>query len=311
MIEMKYDLEEVFQASVMSSMPTVLVEGLDDIALYDKIVNKFQKMAEIVAVETIEGFDKGCRGVIAAAENIDGIQSDRYSPNDYMLGIIDRDVREYRGEMPESECLLVLRFYSIESHFVNIEVIDHVLKIFTKGTLTMFSQELKESILRDCIGNMELIYLASLEALKGSLDSCYSADFSYKKSFGSLKNKNLSDKIFDKKTDLLDFASSLSVNYDLESLKKICKGKVLLDFFSEELAKSLNKLPNECGVGSVQRCLMCASGVDNSCMYNLVSGFSSKQIPETSKQVYDSEELSYIKERVELLSTKINRQCAA
>ena len=29
MIGMKYDLEEVFQASVMSSMPTVLVEGFD------------------------------------------------------------------------------------------------------------------------------------------------------------------------------------------------------------------------------------------------------------------------------------------
>tara|TARA_R110000751_G_scaffold64518_1_gene132522 strand:- start:61 stop:885 length:825 start_codon:yes stop_codon:yes gene_type:complete len=274
-------------------------------------VNKFKNMAEIVAIETIEGFDKGCRGVIAAAEIIDGIQSDTYSPSNYMLGVIDRDVREYRGEMPESKCLLILRLYSIESHFVNIEVIDHILKTFTKGTLTMFNQELKESILRDCIRNMELVYLASLEALRGSLDSCYSADFSYKKSFGSLKNKNLSDKIFDKKTDLLDFASNLSVNYDLESLKKICKGKVLLDFFSEELAKSLKKLPDECGVGAVQHCSMCASGIDNSCMYNLVNGFSSKQIPETSKQVYYSEELSYIKERVELLSTNINRQRVA
>lgn len=307
MIGMKYDIEEVLNASIMSNMPTILVEGLDDISLYDKIVNKVQKISEIVAVETIEGFTKGCRGVIAAAKNIDNIQSSTYVPSDYILGIIDRDVREYRGEIPENESLLILKFYSIESHFVNIEVIDHILKTFTKGTLTMFNEELKGKILRDCIENMELVYLASLEALRGSVDSSYSAEFSYKKDFGSLKNLNLRDKILDKRDSLLSFASSLSVNYDLDSLKKICKGKVLLDFFSEEIEKSLKRLPHECGVGSVQRCLMCASGIDNSCMYNLVNGFSNKQIPETSKQVHQSEELFYIKERVELLNTNINK----
>ena len=302
MIGMQYNLQEVFNSAIISRKPIVIVEGIDDIPLYDRIINCNGIIGDIIAVETIEGYSNGCRAVEQATSDLNGLATSRYAPEKFIVGIIDKDIKDFRNELPQTSSLLVLDFYSIESHFVNYEVIDYLLRVCTKGVSALYTAELKNKILNYCISNMELIYLASLEALKGSLDSSYSAEFNYSDKFGRLNDVNLSTRLYQKKNFLIDFALSLNIKYEVIHLKKFCKGKWLLEFFSKEVEESIKSLPSECGTNDVMKCRNCKSGLINNCMYRLTDGFSSRQLKELAKQVCSSSELSYIRTRVKNLN---------
>ncbi|WP_421184842.1 DUF4435 domain-containing protein [Aeromonas enteropelogenes] len=295
---MQYDIEEIFTQSIMTKKPYVIVEGIDDISIYDRIINTESKSVEIIAVETIEGFTKGCDSIVNVAMSLEKISNEKYDPSNYILGIIDKDVRDFRGELPQYNTLLTLNVYSIESHFINSDVINHILKTCTKGTADLFTSHLREKILNECIKSMEILYLASLDALKGALDRNYSSDFGYCQTYGRLKDQNLSEKLINKKNDLYSFAAEHSISSDLDSLKKICKGKWLLSMFCEELERSIKKLSSECGVSPVTVCQMCVIEAKSSCLYRLSEGFTHKTMREIAKQVCNSTELSYIKKRV-------------
>ncbi|MDP2507175.1 DUF4435 domain-containing protein [Oceanobacter sp. 3_MG-2023] len=302
---MQFDLDEIYSQSIMTKRPSILVEGVDDIAVYDRIVNANGKQAEVIAIETIEGFSKGCNSVIDAVNFLKDIPVSRYEPSDYILGIIDKDVRDFRGEVPENNLLLILDVYSIENHFVNSEVVVQLLKTCTKGTSELFTDSLKDKLLSECVSSMELLFLASLEALKGALDSNYFADFSYCQKYGRLKDIGLASRLRDKKNELYSFASTLSLSDDLDSLKKIAKGKWLLSIFCEELERVIKNLPEQCGVDPIKKCQMCVSEVENSCLYRISEGFSHKTMREIAKQQYDTNEISYIRERVATIARRI------
>lgn len=306
MIGMQNSLEDELISAIMTKTITVLVEGNYDVKVYDKIINNEEKLAEVIAIETIENFTEGCRAVVDAARYVDNMTGTNHIAKDYILGVIDKDVKDFRNEIPNVKALLVLDVYSIESHFINIEVIDFLLRMCVQGTSDLYTTELEEEILVKCINSMELLYIASLEALKGSLDSNYTAEFKYSYEYGRLKDNVLFEKIIGKKIELMEFALSLSLSHDLKSLKKICKGKWLLSYFCEELEKSLKKLSNECKSGVVPQCQMCVKGVCNSCMYRMLNAFSHRQMREMAKQVTGSNELVYIKDKVRSLNHKVN-----
>lgn len=207
MLGMQYDLEEVFNQSIMTKIPSVLVEGFEDISIYDRVINGIERQACVIAIENIEGFSKGCESVVNAADQLLSMGSDKYSPFDYMICIIDKDVRDFRGDVPSNEIILTLESYSIESHFVNSEVVEHLLKVCTKGTSDLFTEKLKSKLLNDCVASMELLYIASLEALKGAVDSGYSSEFGYCQKYGRLKDVGLEERLRAKKNELFEFAS--------------------------------------------------------------------------------------------------------
>lgn len=302
---MQFDLDEIYSQSIMTKRPSILVEGVDDIAVYDRIINANGKQAEVIAIETIEGYSKGCNSVIDAVNFLKDMPVSRYEPSDYILGIIDKDVRDFRGEVPENNLLLILDVYSIENHFINSEVVGQLLKTCTKGTSELFTDSLKDRLLSECVNSMELLFLASLEALKGALDSSYSADFGYCQKYGRLKDVGLASRLRDKKDELYSFASTLSLSDDLDSLKKIAKGKWLLSIFCEELERAIKNLPEQCGVDPIKKCQMCVSEVENSCLYRISEGFSHKTMREIAKQQYDTNETSYIRERVAAIARRV------
>ena len=164
---MQFDLDEVLNEAIMTKTPCVIVEGVDDIPVYDGIINSSDRNVEVIAIEVIEGYSKGCDQVVEATKKLSETIEFSYDPADYVLGIIDKDVRDFREELPENRLLLVLDVYSIESHFVNPEVIEDVIRICTKSSSDMNTQELRNHIFLKCSNNMEVMFLASLEALKG------------------------------------------------------------------------------------------------------------------------------------------------
>ncbi|MDP2635105.1 MULTISPECIES: DUF4435 domain-containing protein [unclassified Pseudoalteromonas] len=295
---MQYDIDEIVTQSIMTNLPSVLVEGVDDIGVYDKILNSDSKISEIIAIETIEGYTKGCESVINATNYLESKNNGHYNYVDYLVGIIDKDVRDYRNELPENSLILPLTAYSIESHFVNSDVLDYLLRSCTKGNSELFTENLNNKLMGEIIESMELLYIASLDALKGALKSDYTSDFGYCQGYGRLKDHNLASKLYAKKDDLEEFAVQLSLSSNLETLKKICKGKWLLSVFCEELEKSIKSLPDECGTDPVSSCQMCISQAENSCLYRLMEGFTHKSMRSIAQRVTTTSELQYIRERV-------------
>ena len=152
---------------------------------------------------------------------------------------------------------------------------------------------------------MELLYLASLEALKGALIKDYSSEFGYCQRYGRLHDKQLRSKLLDKKEELEDFASTLSLTNTMQTLKRISKGKWLLSVFCEELEKSIQNLPAECGIAPVTSCQMCISQAENSCLYRLLEGINHKSMRSIAQRASSNSELGYIRSRVDSMYSKV------
>ena len=116
----KYEADELLNLAIMSKTPYVIVEGVDDIHIYEEIAKSAQVLCEVYSVEMLEGLVGGNDGVIQAMESIESLNMpEGKSAKEFILGIIDCDARYYRGEMPVLESVLSLSVYSIESHFVS------------------------------------------------------------------------------------------------------------------------------------------------------------------------------------------------
>jgi hypothetical protein len=120
-------IDELFIEAIMTEVPCVLVEGIDDIEIYSQLSEQLEVKPEVYAIETVKGFTVGCEQVIKAINRLDELPPCEHAIVDHMLGIIDKDVREFRNQLPQSEAILVLKYYSIESHFISSTVIEQLL----------------------------------------------------------------------------------------------------------------------------------------------------------------------------------------
>jgi capsule polysaccharide modification protein KpsS len=53
---MKYEISEILNTALMTRTISIIVEGVDDIQVYDSIAKSVDKTAEIFPIETIEGY---------------------------------------------------------------------------------------------------------------------------------------------------------------------------------------------------------------------------------------------------------------
>ena len=115
---MKNDLEETVIAAFMCKQPVILVEGQDDIKFYDNIASLKRLSVGVQAIETIDGYSEGCEQVCNAMDEVASLIQKDNRLKKYVVGIIDRDVRQYLNNLPVKENLLVLKYYSYETHLI-------------------------------------------------------------------------------------------------------------------------------------------------------------------------------------------------
>lgn len=293
---MKYQISEMLGQSIMTKAPSIIVEGIDDVKVYDSIVKSIGTNHYIIPVECIDGFSEGNEQVIRAMNAIKEFPASKYDYKNYILGIIDKDVRDYRNEIPENDLVFPLNVYSIESHFVNEENILSSVREITRITSDLDLRSLEEIIITEILSKFEMLYLFSLDALKGSLDSTYSSSFSYSFNEGRTIEQADIDKILLIKESLLSFATSKGITYDLETLKKISKGKWILFLYCYYLEKVVRKLPQYCREHKINTCRICLTDVEK-CLYKIKEGFSHKTIKSLILNRVDINELSYIKDK--------------
>lgn len=296
---MRYDVEEIYSQSIMTKIPAIIVEGVDDVPLYDKICNSRSRRAAVFAIETVEGCSQGCISLIRAMDKVRELPPSRYDPINFIAGMIDKDVRDFRGEIPENDLVFVLKHYSIESHFVYPEILESLLAYSTRTTTDLRSPELIASV-SACINQaFELLYLASLEALKGSLDPNYASDFSYSYPYGRIKDGIVAAKIRQKESDLLIFAQQQNLQFDLHSLRIMSRGKWLLSVFCEEVEKAIQRLPQSCGIGAIAKCQFCIAVAHEQCLYKLRDGVNGKSLKVFAMQHTDMPSFDYIRAKVD------------
>ncbi|GFO73203.1 hypothetical protein BJAS_P3875 [Bathymodiolus japonicus methanotrophic gill symbiont] len=292
-----YEIDEVLNEAIMTGKPVIIVEGINDISIYSNMGESCG--VEVYAIEHIDGFSGGSDQVISAIQELNSLPNDTHTLSNHILGIIDKDVRDYRQELPGIEPLLVLKYYSIESHFVSDQIISCCLSNTIKANLDLVSDELCTQMMDEIEAKLSDLYYLSLEALRNSIVPGYSGTISYSSNFGYEIKPQTIEYLSDKKHDLDYFAADRGINHCIDTLKSISKGKWLIGIFSRELVNCIKGLQAKCEEGSIKTCRSCNSGDFDNCLYRLKDGFKGyKTIESLIQSYYQCDDVQYIKDRI-------------
>ena len=292
---MLYDIEEVLIQGIMTDRTQIIVEGKDDISIYSNIARMANIKFDIIAVENIEGCSEGCSAIIQLFEKVQ-LKFDENEKNEkFLIGIIDRDSRYYRGEIPDFlKGIFVLNKYSIENHFITDENIKYLLNLLTGITPEMITEDLLLKCKFNYVEIQYNLFLIGLESLKRACINGYDSVISYKDKAGYIYHNQdkILDKIKEKEQSLLTFAESKSLS--VSDVKTFVKGKWILYFFCANLQERFNKLTHMCCSGEIEKCQFCQNGKSDKCLYKMNLSYSIGHIYELIKKHIYEEEVKYI-----------------
>lgn len=300
-----YEIDEILNEAIITGVPALIVEGIDDISIYDNLALKVPFEYEVYAVENIEGFSEGCEQVILAVEELNTLESEAHELTNHVLGVIDKDVRDFRQELPSIEPILVLNHYSIESHFVSRAIVEHILKLCSKANREIITEELCDLIMDEVETKLLDLYYFSLEALKNSLESEYDSVFSYSYPYGRIRDEVIRQSLNSKRSELDDFAHQNQLSPCLDTLKSISKGKWLIDVFANELLAVISQLHTKCKESLITNCKSCITGAYEKCLYRINDGFTNKSIKSLALSHTNSDEFDYIVDRISQIKVSV------
>lgn len=304
---MVFDATELLNLAIMSKRSILIVEGIDDVPIYERLAKSVEAECDVYASESLCNTREGCDGVIANIKDIREVAED-IPIERYVLGVIDRDARFYRGEMPADPAIFALKYYSIESHFVNSCSTAYLIPRVTRATDRLVTDNFIQSIHNSIIPNLQFLYYVSLEALRNACEKEYIAEFGYKKSIKAITNANLHERALNKKDDLDQFAKRLNLESSLETLLKICKGKWIFETYGDRLHDAIKQLPNQCKRSEITQCQFCAKGNHDSkkCLYRNPAFISSDILQTQAWLNTDVKALGYIKTKLSQFSSQIH-----
>lgn len=265
---MKLILEDQLTALAMwrgetEISPLVIVEGVDDVPIYEAIVKVADKANLIIyPIEYFDGYSEGCESLIKAISDSQSFFTGTANAEQLFLGIIDADSRKYRTLQPNEidinllKGIFVLKYYSIETYFatrVNLSrfIIHHTLLSEKEVT-----NEILDFVEKTHFHDLSELYYISLECLQKILDQSYNAAVTYgEKSIKEDKQrKHIMSVLATKITDLDSFAQAKSLS--INDIRAFCKGKFYLYSFVYKTYQQIQNLQNDCGV-AVPKCQNC------------------------------------------------------
>ncbi|MCM3170767.1 DUF4435 domain-containing protein [Paenibacillus sp. MER 99-2] len=301
---MKHDFEELITEAIMSETPVIVVEGRNDIQIYNYLVNQSEKNCWVEAVENIEGYTEGSGGVIDFITDVQGKLEEREENKKYILGIVDRDARYYRGEIPNLESLLILEYYSIESHFVSTNNLRKTICHLTDAHERLLDHR-TISYIESKLHNNEFdnLYYIALDALKVACDEQYIGIVSYGLEAGNIfskeRGKDIIREIFKRKSQLEAFAEEHEIT--IGDLRKIAKGKWILYVYTNFLTHLIKELHIACDNDLINKCNFCKTKVLNKCLWKTKNNYQIGHVHGVVSSIVDGE-FDYICNRIKLLA---------
>lgn len=291
------ECDEILNEAIMSDTPILVVEGVDDIPVYERISSQVGKKIEVIAVQNLKGMSEGNRGVIEFITGLEELAFDGRLEK-YITGIIDRDARYYRGELVTSPALFILKWYSMESHFITRAAVKTVVVECTRIQDKLITPELIELLYQKVIDYLMSLFYLSLECLKKACIKEYDSIATYKMAVQHLRNTGAFEMIVSKKDELDEFAITKNIKFDLSGLLEICKGKWLVGEFCRILILEVKMLKEKCISGEIETCQFCYTENTESCLYCFDNSYSESQLSNLIKKHEGFTEFGYFKEHL-------------
>lgn len=298
--DLKLKAGELLKKAIMGDKPLVIVEGFDDVRLYGAFAKQAEVACDIVASENILTEKEGCDGVISNIDVIEAVAGNT-DISKHVVGVIDRDARYFRNEIPTSSAILILDLYSIESHFVGEETVRRVLSSVLNASDELLRQVDISQIYHEIVNRLMGVYEVSLEALKKACVRGYSAEIGYADKVRSVFLSGAYPRIMVKQPALEQFANTLNIARDWQNLTLICKGKWLLDLFCDYLHEHISNLPHLCASGHLAQCQYCSGGNNKKCLYRWRENFDSSHLRGLVLGYVDLPDFAYIRSRLRSL----------
>lgn len=294
-LTMEYD--ELLNEAIMSKTPIVVVEGVDDVPVYEELCFSIEGNHEVIAIQNLKGKHEGSKSVVNFIEEINmlGFSGELEK---YIVGVIDRDARFYRNELSAIPGLFVLKWYSMESHFITHEAVKSVLIQCTGLSRKLITDALVNEIYDEITGLIMPLYFVGLESLRKACEVEYVSIAAYSMSIDHLKNTGAFDEILQKNQELSDFALSKSINNDMNGLLEVCKGKWVFNEFSSLLIRKIKGLKLRCGAREIECCQFCHAEASSLCSYRFESNYDTAQIRSIIKRHEGFTMFDYLKQRL-------------
>jgi hypothetical protein len=293
-----FEADELLNSAIMNKLPVIIVEGCDDIPIYERLALDMGRDCEVYASENILSGKAGCTGVLEHLSTIrDNSEGMDISP--FVLGVIDRDARFYRGEIPSDDALLILEFYSIETHFVSAEAVRYLIERTTRATGHLTSEADATVIFDSIKSELEKLRVYSLEALRKACDQGYEARFGYGDKVRKILRSGHEQDLQNKEADLEAFGAAIGVGHGWGGLLAICKGKWLLEVFIDEFKTQIALLPQFCADSLISQCQSCLRQVHKNCLYKMTANFDVTHLQQMLMQDVSQPSFDYIRARFE------------
>ncbi|MGR5331618.1 hypothetical protein [Photobacterium damselae] len=297
MCDLKLEPDELLNEAIMSGTPVIIVEGIDDIQIYEQLAESAGKEAEIYAAENIKGITEGCKGVINTIELIREAANDIDVEN-YVLGIIDADTRHYLNKVPTDNAIMILKWYSMESHFVTEEATSYVIKHLTRASGKLVTPSVVANIHDTIKEQLFELYLISIEALRNACEKDYKATIGYSMHLLEIKRKQLDKFDLDKEKQLYSFAQERGIDKSWENLLKVCSGKWLFLEYCYQLKKHISSLPKLCEDSVVTQCQFCLTSAFKKCLYRMKANYDENQVKELILSNVSNGSFDYVQQRI-------------
>lgn len=253
-MEFKHRLVDTLVRARMIKEPFVVVEGKDDRQIYSRIAVEINKEVKVHAVAEFKDFHAGCENVIQCLSQLQAKLASDETNRRYVLGIIDRDSRPYKGDTTPDTLinLYILKYYSIETYFATHTNLARLIEKGTYATIKDIDKEILDFVLDNIPPSYPVLYYISLDALK---QECLGVD-AYKAKVGygdddtgSKVSRQFRDHFEQNflplsKADLDAFAEQKGIS--IEQLKLIAKGKWYLYNYLYRAGFHIKKLHEKC-----------------------------------------------------------------
>lgn len=306
----KHNLADLLVQSIIRKRPFLLVEGVDDVQIYENIAEKSGKKVDIYIINNIKEYDTaGCDSVIKAVYNLQPKLAERADNIHHFLGIIDSDVRPYRGvqkgEIDFSQLLdkglFMLKYYSIETYFATKSNLRKLVRKHTSLTSDMITADLLNLIETEFNNIKSELYFISLEALKNACIPDYEGIIGYDNDQINEENRRVhfNQQLIEKRNDLNAFANDLEISE--ADFKRICKGKWLLKNYTHKAYSKIQSLSKLCINNQINQCQSCIAQNYQSCLYKHIRGYNVSNVYNDILEYVDEAECQDIIERIKLL----------
>ncbi len=300
---MQLDLHDAIKKAYMTKVSLVVVEGKDDLSIYSDLLNKNNNKFNIKPIEYFKGCNPGCNEIEEKVSDINQIYNSSHRVYNYFRGVVDSDVKEFRGEKNERAGILYLNTYSFENSFITENTVLNSIKLLTSLTNEQLDEKLTEKVIQDINSGVQEFYYITLEALKNAVDENYNAIIGFSDGYERpMFDTDMKSELARRRSDLDNFALEKNINKPcILDMKKYCKGKWHLRYFLKNIISFIDNLHTLCGQELVE-CPLCESGDTSQCLYKKSVNMDVAQLISHVKSNIENADLEYVYNELSLLA---------